>query len=610
MKSGMTRRFAASVHARASRLREWASAAATRRDAGTVSVIFAMCAGLMIATMALALGAIQGAMADARFRDADDIATLSGGADASRYATVLGADLAQWQADVQAYVQANLPAGTTNINMPESNITATMTDAPNGGRAVSVTIKGTLDFIVPVIMPTGSGDGSGSGSGSGNQALPSTEPISATASAIFVPKQTVEVVMVLDNTGSMADRASSSSNASKMDGLQAAANMMVSQLFSAGSGDTYVGIVPFRTTVNVAGALPANGTWLKPSFSYNPNGVSMSSSDSTHPGWGGCAVEPRDSSNNLSPEAYSPADSRKFTPYYYNVPSTGLAVRQFGGNCKSSTTTTTYTGMPFPATLSGGTINACGVTPAGTNVGATYDKDPGSTTASSGSWNPDQNADCISTPVTFLTQDTSKLTAAIKAMNPSGSTIIPTGLLWGWRMLSSPWSQATAPGSGWISSDVTLPRPETTLGLQRVMVVLTDGENQVGNAGYLPNDLYFNGLSGVGTNNLSAPTVARTDSSGTLSNGTMESSENYALPTSGTGNSSDINSFQVAVCTAIKNSGVTIYAFTFGSVSTTAANTMTACASPGDYKNAPTNQDLATDFAQIAQNLGILRLTQ
>jgi hypothetical protein len=147
------------------------------------------------------------------------------------------------------------------------------------------------------------------------------------------------------------------------------------------------------------------------------------------------------------------------------------------------------------------------------------------------------------------------------------------------------------------------------------MVVLTDGENQIGAAGTIPNDLYFNGLSGVGSRSLAAPTVVRADGS-SLVNGLTDSSElhNGSPSDSSSGNSAgwpdDVNSFQAAACSAIKKDGVTIYAITFGAgaSSSVAQQAMQNCASPGDYYHAPDNATLDAIFQQIAGNLGVLRL--
>jgi hypothetical protein len=101
------------------------------------------------------------------------------------------------------------------------------------------------------------------------------------------------------------------------------------------------------------------------------------------------------------------------------------------------------------------------------------------------------------------------------------------------------------------------------------------------------------------------------DADGTsLVNGTMDFSESRPLPSSGQGYSDDVNAFQLGVCSAIRNSGITVYAITFGNVSTTAANTMRSCATSGDYYHAPNGATLNQIFQQIAGNLGTLRLTQ
>jgi len=125
----------------------------------------------------------------------------------------------------------------------------------------------------------------------------------------------------------------------------------------------------------------------------------------------------------------------------------------------------------------------------------------------------------------------------------------------------------------------------------------------------MPNDLYFNGLSGVGTNSLAAPTVLHSATGKPMTDGRMDSSETVALATNGVGDPTDIDDFQIAACTAIKNSGITIYSITYGSVSDVAAATMQSCASPGDYYHAPNSTTLNTVFQNIAGNLGILRLT-
>jgi Flp pilus assembly protein TadG len=583
-----------------------------RGDRGSVTVVFAVLGSMMIASLCVALDAIDAGMTHSRMQSALDVATLSAGADLSHYTSNTGANLTQWQADARAYYDANMPSGYLGLTMPASGFSAKVSGAPATGQIVALSATGNLPLIAPVFL----GSASGGGSTSGSPAINDDPAITAGNEALFLPKSTLELAMVLDNTGSMADPASGKSGPSKMAGLQAAATNLVQALASQSGATSYVGLVPFASTVNVRGALLPGGSWMNPSFAYNPTNVGMTATG-TSPGWSGCAVEPRDTSGSLSPSAYSPSDTLKFTPYYYNVPVAGLQVRSYSkGLCGTSVTSSTVASVPFTP-INGGEQDLCGgylSNVPGTGLGAFYDQPSSGRNGTT----VDQNNGCILHPVTFLTTNQTTLDDAIADMSPSGSTIIPTGLLWGWRMLSSSWSNKIAgSGNGWISSDPSLPKPETTQGLQRVMIVLTDGENQIGAAGSFPNDLYFNGLSGVGTRSLAAPTVVRTDGTN-LSNGLMDSSELHggspADPTSGNnaGYPDDVNTFQNAVCTAIKQSGVTIYAVTFGSdaSNSVAQQAMLNCASPGDYYHAPDNTTLNAIFQQIAGHLGVLRLIQ
>lgn len=587
-------------------------------DEGAVVLIFAMCASLMIGSMCTVLDTIDFGMTHSRMQMALDVATLSAGADLAHYSSTTGNNLTQWQADARAYYNANMPTSYFALSMPDTNFVANVTGMPATGQTISLSASGSMPLLAPIMLAGAntSGTGSGSGSSSGSSGSGNLATVSANNTALRMPQSTLELVMVLDNTGSMSQSADGTSNgSSKMSGLQAAANNLIQNLYAQNSSNYYVGLVPFASTVNVKGALSSSGSWLNPVFRYNPTNVQMSS-DSKHPGWGGCVAEPRDSSGNLYPNVYSPNDTLKFTPYYYNVPPSGLQVRSYSyySFCAAGNTTTVGS---VPVTLDlDGEPNYCGFSSPtqGTGVGVYYDQVSNS---GYGTTTLTQNSDCISHPVTFLTNNQTTLASAINGMTPSGSTIIPVGLLWGWRMLTSSWSSNVAGSGGWIATDPSFPKPESTQGLQRVMIVLTDGENQIGAAGTIPNDLYFNGLSGIGSRSLAAPTVYRADGS-SLANGLTDSSElhggNPSDPSSGNnaGYPDDVNTFQSAVCTAIKASGVTVYAITFGTdaSNSVAQQAMQNCASPGDYYHAPDNATLNNIFQQIAGNLGELRLIQ
>jgi Flp pilus assembly protein TadG len=581
-----------------------------RRDDGAFTIMFAIWGSVIVGTLCMAIDSIHYSMSQTRMQMALDVATLSAGADLTHYSSTTGASLAQWQADALAYFNANMPSGYLGVTV--QSFTATLSGTSTSGQTISLNASGAQPLLAPYFLGGTSGNSGGSGDGPSGATVDSAA-VNASNAAERLPPSVLEVVMVLDNTGSMADPASGSYGPSKMAGLQAAANALVSDVFSQGTSTYYVGLVPFASTVNVKGALSASGSWMNASFAYNNANVQMNG-DSSHPGWGGCPVEPRDANGYLYPSDYAPSSTMKFTPYYYNVPQGGLTIRTYSnGFCRSFGMATRSAGS-VPVTLqSNGEPNYCGYSVPGTGIAAVYDQAYGY-----GTFTVTQNSDCISQAATFLTNSQSTLTTAIGNMTPGGSTIIPVGLLWGWRMLDSTWSGNLAgAANGWISTDASLPKPETTQGLQRVMIVLTDGENQIGAAGTIPNDLYFNGLSGVGSRSLAAPTVYRADGA-SLVNGLTDSSElhdgSVEDPTSGNnaGYPDDVNTFQSAVCTAIKNAGITVYAITFGdSASSSVAQTaMQSCASPGNYYHAPDNATLNSIFQQIAGNLGELRLVK
>ncbi|WP_256982080.1 VWA domain-containing protein [Caballeronia sordidicola] len=581
------------------------AAALLRGDEGAVAVIFAICGSMMIASLCIALDTIDGGMTQSRMQSALDVATLSAGVDLKHGA---GLSVAQWQKDARAYYNANMPIGYMSLTMPDSGFSATLSGSPATGETIQLSAAGTLKLIAPVVVP----GTSGSGSGSGGQTLPTTTPMAANNTALYLPQSTLELAMVLDNTGSMADPASSdSSQGSKIEGLRTAANALVSQIFAQSGNNSYIGLVPFTTMVNVGTSLLPTGSWITPAAndpnSYNSTGISMMVQPSvTGSGWGGCPVEPRvGSARNLYPLAYAPASSPGFTPFYYNVPKAGFKITNYSAVAKDTScpVANVNTVMNVPLTYQIYGSPSCGTSMPATIYNswfqppATGNNAPAMTT-----WDQNGNSyysnerPCHIQPMLFLTQNQTTLAAAINQMTANGSTIIPTGLLWGWRMVSSAWSPQVSSSNGWVSSDPNLPRPEaTTQGLQRVVIVLTDGENDPGGASGIMPSPSFNGLSGVGNSALTAPTVG--------------------LPNGSTTSVADINTFQLAVCTAMKNDGITIYSITFGTYGTDttsvqAQQTMQNCASPGNYYHAPTNAALTAIFQQIAGNLGVLRLTQ
>jgi hypothetical protein len=157
-------------------------------------------------------------------------------------------------------------------------------------------------------------------------------------------------------------------------------------------------------------------------------------------------------------------------------------------------------------------------------------------------------------------------------------TFIPTGLAWGWHLLSSnePFTQGIAAGS---------PYSATTL---KALVLFTDGDNSVTAYSSNPNNSYFSAYGYLSENRL-----------GTTSNATTANTT--------------LNTKTSTLCTNVKNAGIRLYVITFGTLTTATTTMMTNCASVVDgdtlYYHAPTTTALADIFKEIGEDLSDIHLS-
>ena len=93
---------------------------------------------------------------------------------------------------------------------------------------------------------------------------PSPTPVSYTSTALA---GRIEVAMVLDNSGSMAQTVSGDTQ-SKMAIVQSAANAFASSLTSLQNGNVRIAVVPFTATVNTGMNQISPPSWIDPSASY------------------------------------------------------------------------------------------------------------------------------------------------------------------------------------------------------------------------------------------------------------------------------------------------------------------------------------------------------
>ena len=105
-------------------------------------------------------------------------------------------------------------------------------------------------------------------------------------------------------------------------------------------------------------------------------------------------------------------------------------------------------------------------------------------TSSEDGWGEGPNRSCTTKPITPLTDVTNAagktaIKNAIDAMSPLGATNVPEGMAWGWRVVSG-------------GAPFTEGRPDSENGNDKVVIVLTDGANTY----YTPGSLGYNDLAG------------------------------------------------------------------------------------------------------------------
>ncbi len=392
-------------------------------------------------------------------------------------------------------------------------------------------------------------------------------------------KNHLEVVLVLDNTGSM-DTASD-----RIGNLRTAAKQLVSTLRASATGDRTVKIslVPFVTSVNVKGT-GYSSAWMdltaqnpQHGVNFNPPAGSPTGTKVNHftlfnnlaVTWKGC-VEARPAPYNLSDDAPSAANpSTLFVPYFAPDEPGNAAP---GGNSSTAYNNTylndgvTGSDTDKQRSIAKYTYNPLVARPTPIVETASYLK--GGENRTNG-----PNRACP-TPIVPLTSDFDTLNTNIDSMrhwNGSG-TNVSEGLMWGWRVLSP-------------EAPYTDGKPFTDPTVQKVVVLLTDGENVV------------YGASGT------------TNKSDYGSYGFLASGRFGALTQSTAAR--NVDGWVQQTCTNLKNKGVMIYTITLEAG--TAANKALygPCASrPDMYYDSPGASQLTGIFRSIAQQLVTLRLSK
>ncbi len=390
-------------------------------------------------------------------------------------------------------------------------------------------------------------------------------------------KNNLEVVMALDNTGSMTTN-------DRIVYLRDAAKLLVDKLEAAVTGNRTVkiGLVPFVTAVNVKGAgfdmawmdtnaqNPLHGSNFTPPVG-SPAGTRVNHFtlfNNLQIPWKGC-VEARPAPYNLDDTPPSVANpSTLFVPFF--------APDEPGAAGPGGNSGTNYNNSYLNDGMSGTDTQILKSTAryVFTNPRPTPIIETASNLKTNENNTNGPNRTCP-TPIVPLTSDFNNLRTNIAAMrhwNGSG-TNVSEGLAWAWRVLSP-------------EPPYTDGRPFNDPTTQKVIVLLTDGENVV-----------FGASS-------KAATKSDYGSYGFLAGGRFGANDQTAA-------ARNVDGWVSQLCTAVKSRGVMLYAITLEADTTANRALYSPCASrPEMYYPSPSATQLSGIFSNIAQQLIALKLTK
>ena len=321
-----------------------------------------------------------------------------------------------------------------------------------------------------------------------------------------------EIALVLDTTGSMSG--------AKLDTLKAAAKDLVDTVYAQSEATNKVkfALIPFAQYVNV-GLANRNASWMNVPLDYT---------ETKHQCY---MTRPIISTTNCRMETRT--GTRDGVPYTYDVQVCDYEYGPEEEVCKDYTYTYTWRGCAGSRDY-----------PLNTQDGSYGTRIPGI-----------MNASCPA-EIAPLTNEGDTIKASIDAMVASGDTYVPSGLIWGWRSLSSiePYAQGASTASG----------SKT----RKYIVLMTDGTNT-------------RSTRNMGTN----------------------INDHWGSDTA------DANKITTELCTNIKADGIMIYTIAFEVTDTAIKDILRGCASEGFYDAANSSQ-LTAAFRDIASNLGDLRISK
>ena len=443
-----------------------------RARRGNVAMIFALSLPPLILMTLGGVDIHRASTVRVNLQDALDAAALA--AARSPYTTgpeITAVGLAALKANLKAYPEITLREDRTTFVLNEEGVV--VADA-------KVDVKALVANIV--LPPYG-------------KFMDDTLPVGS-HSEVFRSNKMVEIALVLDNTGSMSG--------SKLTNTKTAAANLIDRLAAADARSVEpdavkIALVPFSMTVRVNSGFgttnnrssASNLGWLSRSTNHtgSTGATGLFSTgqdrfallDTLRIGWGGC-IESRAYPYDVQDTAPNNGDQdTMFVPYFSpDTPDENTFPND--SRWEDFSYPNDYIDEPTTS-LSGLISNLLGTLSSTLRIQAwdRLTKDASKYTRSrlrSGiGTNLGPNQGCGLEPVMRLTDDFTGLKAAIGRMKATGNTNIPMGLMWGWHALS--------PNAPFRDG-----QPYGTERLQKIVILMTDGENVNSTASNPDNSVY------------------------------------------------------------------------------------------------------------------------
>jgi len=521
---------------------------------GSVFVMAAVAALGVIGAVGLAVDTGRAQMAENKLQNSLDAAGLAAGASLNT------TDLAMV---VNKYLA---------VNFNQGNLGAVITDVDSvlseDGQLLTVTATATLDTTFMKIF------------GRDQVTLRAETEITRTSKGM-------ELALVLDITGSMCIPSCSN----RLDALKTASHDLLEILFGEGkttAENLWIGVVPFSMAVNTGAT---HTDWL--------DSAHYAALDWGTTSWRGCTEARWEDGNDLTD---APPATEPFHAYYWqddgnnnwreidtqDIVTTNLCGPTSSNSCRCTIATGGYSGGTYSCgtTVSGAASTRiyCTNQTSGSNKRCrrevTTQHAPIYTYNITSTRGP--NTYCPTVEVTRLTNDRAALDDAIDALTAVGGTHIPTGAVWGWRMLSPNWRGLW----GGTMDANSLPLDYNTPLMVKAAIIMTDGQNTMYNTA--------DGAYSYTSNNHVGMTHA----------GPYDSSDDDEA-------AEKLDEKLTQICTNMKDQGIIVYTVLFDVDDEDTETMMQNCATQPDYFfNSPDADALRIAFRTIGDSLANLRISK